>query len=359
MIKFKHFAAVALSLATAFSLFSGCSLDSDSSKDTPGNTDVDSTLITIGETTVPFSVGKFYAYNEQASYEAYYLANGYTINWSSNYQEEVSTETETEEASATIEELVKKDVLDRIKMFYVVADYAKLNGVTLNDEDYSEIDEYVSNYLKGNQKVISATGATDELLKTIYEIETYYNKGCDLIFEGETFEVDDEEIRQCDIYAVEIYPEQIEFPKDTANAILNRVQAGEDITKVANAYGLECHEGNVGKGDFNGDSVEQLCLSLKDGEAGIASEDDAYLVIYCIKATDEDATKIARETAIGLLKSDKLQSFYDEYTKDMNITVDEALWSKISYTNTIFSSDDLQEILGENITTPANSDIGN
>ena len=346
MIKLKQLVAIGLSLVTALSLFTGCNSDSEkesgNTNTNPGSVDVNSTLITIDDTTIPFSVGQFYAYNEQASYEAYYLANGYVINWSTKY---------TEENSETIEDMVKNDVLERIKMFHVVANYAIANGITLSDEDYSEIDKSVSNYLNGSEKVIHATGATEELLKSIYETESYYNKGCDLIFEGETFEVDEDEIRQCDIYAVEIYPEVIEFPEDTANAILNRVKAGEDIQKVANAYGLECHEGNVGKGDFNGDSVEKLCLSLNDGEVGITSEDGAYLVIYCIKATDEEATEIAREEAIGLLKSDKLKSFYDEYTKDMNITVDEVLWSKITYTNTIFSSDDLEEILGEGVTT--------
>lgn len=340
MKKFKKIAAMALSVITALSLFTGCD-----SKEETKTTDDSATLITIDDIKVPLSVGKFYAYNEQASYEAYYLACGYAINWSTIYENE--TDESSDYAGLTIEEVVKRDLLERIKMFYVVSEYAKSNNVTLTDEDRAEIDEYVNEYLAGSEKVINATKADEALLKQIYEMESYYNKGCDIILKDETFEVDDEEIRQTDVYAVELGPNYIEFPEDTANAILRRVQAGEDITKVANAYGLEAIEGNVGKGTFGGDSVEELCLSLSAGESGIAEEDGTYLVIYCVSENDEDATELAREEKISAMKSEKLEDFFKEYTKSMTISVDETLWETINYNTAIFTEADMEEILSD------------
>lgn len=339
MQKFKKLAALGLTLLAATSLVAGCGKSDD--KTTSG------TLMNVNGQEVDFSIGEFYAYNEQASYEAYYLANGYAIDWTADYDDTMS-----------VEELVKSEVLERIKMFYIVSQYAKDQGVTLTDDDKTEIDGYVKTYLEGNKKVIAATHATEESLKSIYELESYYNKGCDIIFKDEKFEVSDEDIRQVGVYAVEISTNASEFPEDTANAIKNRVLAGEDITKVADAYGLTATEGNVGKGDFDGEIVETTCLGLKTGECTVVESDGVYLVLYCITDFDKEATEVVKEDNISKMKSDKLKEFYDEYTKDLKITVDEDLWSQINFNNSIFTDEDIEDILdggyGEETTTSEN-----
>lgn len=362
MKKFKRLAACGLSIITALSLLTGCSSDKDKTNPTVSSDD-DKTLITIDDITIPYSVGKFYAYNTQASYEAYYLANGYIMDWSIKYSSNDSTditepatlEGETVPPDATIEDMVKADVLDRIKIFYTVAKYAKDNGVTLNDDDYKEIDEHVKNYLAGNAKVTAATGATETSLKAIYETESYYNKGCDLILKDENFTIDEEDIRQSHVYVFELYPDVVEFPKDTADGILKRLQNGEDIEKISDVYGITISEGNVGKDSTVGDNIKETCLSLHAGESAIAVEDDAYFVIYCIEENDEDATEIAREDAISLQKSAKLKEFYDEYTKDMKVTVDEELWNKITFSNSIFTEDDIKDLIDETTATGENT----
>lgn len=359
MKKFKRLATCGLSIVTALSLLAGCSSDKKAENTSE---DDNKTLITIGDVTIPYSVGKFYAYNTQASYEAYYLANGYIMDWSTKYtddsentSEPSSSEGETTSENATIEDMVKADVLDRIKIFYAVAQYARDNGITLDDEDYKEIDQYVSDYLAGNAKVTAATGATKESLKSIYETESYYNKGCDLILKDETFSVNEEDIRQTHIYVFELYPDSVEFPEDTANGILARIKNGEDLKTISDVYGVSLSEGNVGKDTTVGENIKTTCLSLHDGESAIAVEDDAYFVIYCVEENDEDATEIAREDAISLLKSAKLKEFYDEYTKNMTITVDEKLWNKITFSNSIFTEDDINDIINEATTTAEDS----
>lgn len=365
MKKFKRLVAKSLSIITALSLFTGCSSDNANTNTNNTSADDNKTLITIDDINIPFSVGKFYAYNTQASYEAYYLANGYVMDWSVKYTDtstdvtEPSTlEGETVAADATIEDMVKADVLDRIKIFYTVAKYAKDNGITLDDADYKEIDQYVKDYLAGNAKVSAATGATAESLKSIYETESYYNKGCDLILKDENFTVNEEDIRQTHIYVFELYPDNIEFPEDTAKGILKRIQNGEDIKQISDIYGITVSEGNVGKDSTVGDNIKSTCLSLHDGGSAIAVEDGAYFVIYCIEENDEDATEIAKKDAISLQKSAKLKEFYDEYTKNMKITVDEELWKKITFNNSIFTEDDIKDLISETTTTGENATTG-
>lgn len=340
MRKLNKIAALALSLVTATALIAGCG-----KSDAAVTTDTTSPLMNVNNQDVPFSVGEFYAYNEQASYEAYYLANGYSIDWNSDYDDSMS-----------VEDLVKSEVLERIKMFYIVSQYAKDNGVTLTEDDQAEIDEFITTYLNGNQKVIDATKVTKESLRDIYELESYYNKGCDIIFKDETFSVSDEDIRQTDVFAVEISPDVSDFPEDTANAILARVKAGEDISKVANAYGFEAVEGNVGKGDFDREIVETTCLALSTGEATIVESDGVYLVLYCVSDYDEEATKVVKDDMISKLKSDKLKEFYDEYTKDMTITVNDNLWATIKFTTSIFTEDDVEDILNGNYANEETTD---
>lgn len=355
MKKFKRLAVFAISASLAVSSFTGCGKEDEkettTSESTEASVDREKTLITIGDTKVPYWVGEFYAYNQQASYESYYLANGYSIDWSSTYQADGEEDKDSE--GKTIEQLVKQDTIDRIEMFYIMSEYAKNKNLELDEDDKKQIEEYVEKYLAGNKKVLAATKVSEEELRTLYTTESYYNKACEDLFKDKDFDINEEDYRECRVYAVEVGESAVEFAEDTANAILKRVQNGEDIKEVAKAYGLEAVEGNCGKGDFKGDSVEKLCLSLKKGESGITYEEDTYMVVYCIEEKDETATTVAIEEQEAKLKSAELKAYYDEYSKKNKIVVDEKLWATISFNNSIFTSDDLEEILNQETTTDA------
>ena len=384
MKKFRRILALGLSVVTAMSLVAGCGKDDDTSRD-------NETFLTVNGIEVPLKVGKFYAYNEQASYEAYYLANGYSLDWSTLYEEEVTTkkpatETTTAEGTTTegtttegtttegtttegtttegtttegtttegetpgkypIEDLVKKDVLERIKMFYVISQYAKENGATLTAEDTKEIAEFTKNYLEGNKKVVDATNADEEFLASVYGIEAYYNKGCDMIFKDVDFGIVDEDIRQVSIVAIELPKNSVEFPEDTAKAIVARLDAGEKLEDIAKFYGISSlvAKGSLGKGDFAGDKVEELALSLKTGEHGYIVDKDVHIIVCCIDDNDEEATKAVKESLIAQKKSEKLAEFYEEYTKNMEITLNEELWDTVTFKNPIFTEEDVSDIL--------------
>lgn len=344
MKKIKKALALGLSLVTALTLFTGCNDETDSGTTNTVPTVSDDTIfLNFNGTEVPYSVAKFYAHNEQASYESYYLANGYVIDWDSEY--EPTSEDENVPEGATIEQLVKEDVLARIKMFYAVSAYAKENGVTLTDEEYTQINSYITEYLAGNQKVVAATGATEEKLKAIYECEMYYNRGCDIIFDGVDFGINKEDYRQWHIIAIELSTDIVEFPEDSANGFYNRITNGEKFQDVANAYGYEYMEGNVGKGTLDNNEFENFCIGLSTGESGIIEIDGIYCVVQCISDYDEEATDVAYEDELTKQKSNKLLEFYDEYTKDMTITVDDAVWSTINFSTAIFTKDDYEEIV--------------
>lgn len=343
MRKFKRFAATLLAITTASVLAIGCS---NSDKKNDSNNDDKKVVLSIGDTDITYDIAKFYAYNEQAYTEANYLVNGYSIDWSSQYKDADGKDTDM-----TVEDFVKDKVLQRIKLFYSIANYAKEEGATLTDEDNKKVESFVNNYINGNDKVVNATSGDKEFLTKIYENEAYYNKGCEMILKDKEFKVDKEKMHQVKMYAVEITKDLSDFPEDTANTIKQRVDAGEDITKVADFYGLVANIGNVGKGDFNGDSFETTSLKMKTGQCEVVVQEDEVIVLYCVTDNDEEATKNAIEAEEKNLKSDEVQKFYDEYIKKFEVSLDEDLWKAINYNTNIYTSSDLEDLLKNQLET--------
>lgn len=339
MKNFKKYSALFLSAFTASTLlFGGCSDEQDDKKDA----DLSKTFLTVGDEEISLEVGRFYALNQQASYEAYYLANGYSIDWNS---------TSSETNGKTLQEAVKDDVLEHIKIFYTIAQYAKENGITLDDSDYEDIDklieEYFSSSENGLDNLINATNITKDFLKKVYEVEAYYNKGCDYILKDETFDPQSDDIRVADLYAIEITEDTHDFPEDTAKAIVERINNGEKPEDVAKIYGLQAIEGNLAKGDFNGDPFEVLGLSLQAGECNYVNVDGESVVIYCVSPYDEEAS----QDNLNYIKTQKIKAFYDEYSKNVNYKLDEDLWATINYNTSIFTEDDLNKIISDQIST--------
>ena len=143
--------------------------------------------ITINSVTISTSEAKFYGYNKQANYEIYYLASGSPIHWDEVYDAEVS--------DMTLEELVKKEVLDEIKKVVILSEYAKDEGIKLSEEDDELIEYSVNNYVSNsNKNLTDKTGKNKELLKTIYTRKMYIDK----LYEK--LEIADDSEKQEDLY---------------------------------------------------------------------------------------------------------------------------------------------------------------
>ena len=157
----------------------GCKKDEEKSSDY---------AIKINDTTVSLAEAKFYAYNKQANYEIYYLANGNNINWDDVYDAEVS--------DMTLENLVKREVQDEIKEAVLVSRYAKDEGIKLSDEDEALITKEVNNYISdSNKKLTDKTGTDKDLLTIIYTRKMYITK----LYEK--LEIADDSNKQKELYS--------------------------------------------------------------------------------------------------------------------------------------------------------------
>lgn len=111
---------------------------------------------------------KFYAYNKQANYEVYYLANGFKIDWNAPYDDDTDM---------TMEDLVKKEVLAQIKELVLVSEYAKKQDIVLSNEDLAEIDSLVDEFISDSKNtLLDKTGKNKDVLKSIFTRQKYVDK---------------------------------------------------------------------------------------------------------------------------------------------------------------------------------------
>lgn len=301
---------------------------------TPPDSAASTTFLSSGDNVMYLDEGIFMTQNKQAYYEALYLADGYLMNWDTEVQ-----------SGETFEAQVLNESLEFAQYVFVFSEYAKAQGITLTDEELSKITTDVNDFLTMSEdNVLKATLATEELVTRVYTRTAYYDKVCNQIYEGLDLTVSDEEARQCRVAAVELSPLYFDSPERTAAKIVERVNNGEIITKVASIYDSEAVEGNVGRGDMDGNAFEQLCLSLKDGQCRMTEMDGTYFVIYCYLENDTEATEIAKENIITARKDAAVRDFYENLVKDEPIKVNTEAWSTIDFDEAIFTEEDMGSI---------------
>ncbi len=288
-------------------------------------------LMSSGDKKMLLDEGVFLTKNKQAYYEAYYLSSGYTLNWNAEYED-----------GKLFKTLVLDESLDFVKQIFLFSEYAKAEGMELTEQELSNITASVDEFLsESGENVINATHADRELLTRVYTRTAYYDKVCNMVCNNTDLTVTDEEARQCLVAAVEISPKYFDSPKRTAEKIMERVNNGEFITEVAVKYDNEAVKGNVGKGDMDGNALEELCLSLKDGECKMTEIDGTYFVVYCYMENDNEATEISRENIITERKEEAINKFFEELLSEMPVDVNEEAWNTITFDETIFTEEDL------------------
>ena len=292
----------------------------------------DEAIFTSGDYSMRYDEAYFLTKNKQAYYEAYYLSSDVDLDWNAEYED-----------GKTFGQVVLNESLDFAKEIFIFSEYAKANGITISEAELKSIESEVATFFKeSGTKIVNATKANSDVLKRVYIRTAYHDKLCDKIYSEASLEVDEDEMRQCLIAAVELGPKYFDSPKETAEAIMNRVNSGEVITEVAQKYDTKAMKGNVGKGTMDGNALEKLCLSLKNGECNITEIEGTYFVVYCYLAYDEEATEYAVEQKLEELKAEAVAKYYEELLKDMPVTVNEEAWSTINFGESIFTEADLE-----------------
>lgn len=143
----------------------GCSKEDGANSSTDGSSNI---VLTVDDVSITLAEARYYAYNKQASYEVYYFASGSDINWNESYYND---------SDITLEMLVKAEVLEQMKEAIIVSEYAKDEGVKLDDEDVAEIEAMADKFLTDSKKELldKADISKDDLI-SIYTRQMYCRK---------------------------------------------------------------------------------------------------------------------------------------------------------------------------------------
>ncbi len=349
----KKTAAFLLAGALAAGSLTGCAKD---------NTDYATTVVAAyGDTPIYLEEANFMARYNQWYNEMYYMGYFGEEMWKQDI------------GGKTLEAATKEDVMAALLQTEALIAHAEEYGVSLTEEDLEKVNQACAEFFEQQSgRLVEAAGATEELVKKIYEKNALANKVWQAVVADTNTEVSLEESQQAGIRYILVREEAeqetagtqaagetaaaesdgngegetaaaAETPEAKANAIVSRIQAGEDIGDVAEELGLTCNTGHYAKNrtepengeDLEGTSADVIgtnAASMTAGEArAVYSEGaDGWYVIYCDTENDEEATKNEVDRIIRERKSARFAEVYAGWDK-AEFKVDEDAWELVAF----------------------------
>lgn len=352
----KRTAALMLAGALAAGTLTGCAQK---------NVDYATTVVaTYGDTPIYLDEANFMARYNQWFNELYYMGYFGEGMWNQDI------------GGKTLEAATKEDVMAALLQTEALIAHADEYGVALTDADMEKVNQACSDFFEQqSEKLVEATGATEELVKRIYEKNALANKVWQAVVADTDTQVSQEESQQVGIRYILVREDAessetegsgeaaaagtegngetagsgeeetaaAQTPETKANSIVSRIQAGEDIADVAEELGLTCNTGHYAKhpaetGDeegTEGSSVDVLgtnAAAMAAGEvrAAYGEGSDGWYVIYCDTENDEEATKNEVDRIIRERKAARFAEVYAGWDQ-AEFKVDEDVWEQVAF----------------------------
>ncbi|MCI8466336.1 MAG: hypothetical protein HFI63_10890 [Lachnospiraceae bacterium] len=295
----------------------------------------DTVVATLGDTKIYLDEVNYMARASQYTNELYYAMYG--MDPSTMWQSDLGTGT-------TMETYSKESVMKGVYQTYVLKAKAEELGIALSEDELKKVDEAASQTMKDmDEAVKDATNITEERLKEIITANALAMKAYQEAIKDVDTEVSDEEAAQRIIrYVLVKDGEDAEAAKTQAEEIKGRVEGGENSEEAMKAIAEEnenftYNTNTYGAGDFDNE-VGNLGMSLKTGETGsVYQEGYGWYVVYCETDFDREATDNEKPTIISKRQSEKFQTVYAEWVKEMpSFKVDEKVWSQIVFDSNLF-----------------------
>ncbi len=317
--------------------------------------DSNAAVVTIngGEDTISLGYANFVAHLKQADYDMYYRSYFGDDYWT----QDISG------SGSTTEETVKETIMTEIENTYLASAHASDYGVELSDADKQAITEAAQAFIADNSAdAIKQIGATQELVEEYLTKQTLAQRVEGVIKDDTDVSLTDEETEQSTIAYT--YFETQEF--DEQNIQVDKSE--EDIAEakkhaeaVAAADGdfeedVEAEGGTYTEYHFTkaedpaedpqlDEALITAAKKLKDGERSdvIEVEDDAFYVVYMIKADDKEATEDKVEELTTQKKAEAFTEIIDGWTEETDWEVNEDQWAKVQFIELFGAKSDGEE----------------
>ena len=200
---FRKAAAIGLVLAMGMTALTGCGNKKAEKIDSA------KTLMTVNGEDVRLGVGSFLAKFEQAQvYQLYNMYFGVTSNIFDNEEDE--------ESHTTYGDSLKESVISDLKKMVVISQHAEEYGVSLTDEQKTQIEEAAQAYIDGNdQEILDKIGAEKDDVVRLMTLQTLQAEMMDPIVKDVDTEVSDEEAQQATLSYIPVPIEEEEEAADS------------------------------------------------------------------------------------------------------------------------------------------------
>ena len=335
MVRFGKKAAVLTAAGVlAAAAVTGCS----------GSINTDAVVATVGGDEITLGVANFYARMTQGQYETYYAGMmGTTADamWTQEAGED-----------QTYEESVKDGLLENLENMYLISQHAADYEVALTEEEEDAIAEAAAQFDEDN---------TDEAKETVsgyrkdveefLRLATIQTKMDSKMKEGVDEEVSDEEAAQKAMKYVffsytstddsgnstELTDEEKEDLKTDAQSLVDRANAGEDISTVAEELGQTAYDLTFDSESTspNEDLIAAVDAFETEGQVTDVIEADTGLYVGQLTSLlDREATDQKKASIVEERRQEQYDSLLEEWRDAADIEVDEKVWDRVDFEDT-------------------------
>ena len=309
-----------------------------------GSINTDAVVATVGDDEITLGVANFYARMTQGQYETYYASMMGTTGdamWTQEAGED-----------QTYEESVKDGLLENLENMYLISQHAADYEVSLTEEEEDAIAEAAAQFDEDNtdeaKETVSGYRKDIEEFLRLATIQTQMDSK---MREGVDEEVSDEEAAQKAMQYVffsytttddsgnttELTDEEKESLKTDAQSLVDRVNAGEDISTVAEELGQTAYDLTFDSESTspNEDLIAAVDAFETEGQVtDVIEADDGLYVGRLTSLLDRDATDQKKTSIVEERRQEQYDSLLEEWRNDTDIKVDEKVWDKVDFEDT-------------------------
>ena len=309
-----------------------------------GSINTDAVVATVGDDEISLGVANFYARMTQGQYETYYASMMGTTGdamWTQEAGED-----------QTYEESVKDGLLENLENMYLISQHAADYEVSLTEEEEDAIAEAAAQFDEDNTDEAKETvSGYRKDIEEFLRLATIQTKMDSKMREGVDEEVSDEEAAQKAMQYVffsytttddsgnttELTDEEKESLKTDAQSLVDRVNAGEDISTVAEELGQTAYDLTFDSESTspNEDLIAAVDAFETEGQVtDVIEADDGLYVGRLTSLLDRDATDQKKTSIVEERRQEQYDSLLEEWRNDTDIKVDEKVWDKVDFEDT-------------------------
>ena len=309
-----------------------------------GSINTDAVVATVGDDEISLGVANFYARMTQGQYETYYASMMGTTGdamWTQEAGED-----------QTYEESVKDGLLENLENMYLISQHAADYEVSLTEEEEDAIAEAAAQFDEDNTDEAKETvSGYRKDIEEFLRLATIQTKMDSKMREGVDEEVSDEEAAQKAMQYVffsytttddsgnttELTDEEKESLKTDAQSLVDRVNAGEDISTVAEELGQTAYDLTFDSESTspNEDLIAAVDAFDTEGQVtDVIEADDGLYVGRLTSLLDRDATDQKKTSIVEERRQEQYDSLLEEWRNDTDIKVDEKVWDKVDFEDT-------------------------